>query len=195
MRTARPVAGRRHLLPAVVAAGTSRLGTWDGTKGPAPARLCACLLAKETPGGSMKQRVHRRAWRSVGRAGHRPRVLIEDDHPALAISDLSMFKQAGFDVAFCSGPGRDLAACPLLCGRPCPILAGADAVLHGLDPGLGVAAAIRRHRPGVPVVAGQRRHADGSLQPVPEGCTPQLFPSSVKGQIDALWQVLLSPPV
>ena len=61
----------------------------------------------------MKQRVHRRAWRSTGRAGHRPRVLIEDDHPALAISDLSMFKQAGFDVAFCSGPGRDLAACPL----------------------------------------------------------------------------------
>ena len=47
MRTARPVAGRRHLLPAVVAAGTSRLGTWDGTKGPAPARLCACLLVKK----------------------------------------------------------------------------------------------------------------------------------------------------
>lgn len=143
----------------------------------------------------MKQRVPRRAWDSAGRAGHRPRVLIEDGHPALAISDFSMFEQAGFDVAFCSGPGRDLAACPLLCGRPCPILAGADAVLHGLDLGLGVAAAIRRYSPGVPVVAGQRRGADGSLQPVPEGCIPQVFPSSVKGQIDALWRVLVSRPV
>jgi len=143
----------------------------------------------------MKQRVPRRAWKSAPRAGHRPRVLIEDGHPALAISDFSLFEQAGFDVGFCSGPDPDLAGCPLLHDRPCPILAGADAVLHGLDPGLGVAAAIRRHRPEVPVVvAAQRRRADGGLTPVPQGCTPQVFPSSVKGQIDALWQVLLSRP-
>jgi hypothetical protein len=142
----------------------------------------------------MKQRVPRRAWKSVGRAGHSPRVLIEDGHPALAISDFSLFEQAGFDVAFCSGPGPDLAACPLLCDRPCLILVGADAVLHGLDPGLGVAAAIRRHCPEVPVVAAQHRRADGSLPPVPQGCIPHVFPGSVKGQIDALWQALLSRP-
>jgi hypothetical protein len=141
----------------------------------------------------MKQRVPRGTWKSVRRAGHRPRVLIEDDHPALAISDFSVFEQAGFDVAFCSGPGRDLAACPLLHGRPCLLVTGADAVLHGLDPALGVAAAIARHSLGVPVVAKQHRRADGSLQPVPAGCLPLAVPCSVKGQIDALWRALAKP--
>ncbi|MGE5291343.1 MAG: hypothetical protein ACM3ML_29900 [Micromonosporaceae bacterium] len=131
----------------------------------------------------MKQRVPRRAWWPAG-AGHRPRVLIEDDHSALAISDFSVFEQAGFDVAFCSGPGRDPAACPLLRGRQCPLLAGADVVLRGPDSGLGIAEAIRRQRPGISVVAGPRR-ADGSLQPVPEGCIPLVFGCSVKGQVDA----------
>jgi hypothetical protein len=142
----------------------------------------------------MKQRVPWRAWKRADRAGRRPRVLIEDSHPALAISDFSLFEQAGFDVAFCSGPGPDLAACPLLHDQPCPVLARADAVLHDLDPGLGVAAAIRHRRPEVPVLAAQRRRADGSLPAVPQGCIPHVFPSSVKGQIDALWQVLLSRP-
>lgn len=138
----------------------------------------------------MRQRIPRRAWRSQGPAGHRPRLLIEDDHPALAISDFSLFEQAGFDVASCSGPGRDPTVCPLLRGEECPAAAGADIVLHGLDPQLGIAAAIRRRFPHVPVVVHQRRRPDGSLPPVPEGCVPLAFPCSVKGQIDALWRVL-----
>lgn len=141
----------------------------------------------------MKQRVPRRAWYS-GRAAHRPRVLIEDDHQALAISDFSLFQQAGFDVAFCSGPGRDLADCPVLRGQPCAVLAEADAVLHGLDPQLGVAAAIRRQLPGLPVVAEQRRLPDGSLTPVPDGSTPLAFPCSVQGQVEAVRQALASRP-
>lgn len=139
----------------------------------------------------MRQRVRRRTWGSASRAGRRPRVLIEDDQPPLAISDCSMFEQAGFDVAFCSGPDGDLAACPVRRGRPCPLLMGADVVLHGLDPALGVAAAIGRHSPGLPLVAEQHRGADGSLAPVPEGCLPLVFPCSVRGQIDALWQALV----
>jgi hypothetical protein len=74
----------------------------------------------------------------------------------------------------------------------CPLLDGADAVLHGLDPALGIAAAICRQRPGMPVVAEHRRRANGSLPPVPEGCTLLAFPCSVKGQIDALWRELTS---
>jgi hypothetical protein len=140
----------------------------------------------------MKQRVPRRIWQAPRRAGRRPRILIEDAHPALEISDFSLFEQAGFDVAFCSGPGNDMAACPLMNGQRCPLVAGADAVLHGLDPALGIAAGICRQRPGMPVVAEQRRRADGSLQPVPDGCTPLAFPCSVRGQIDALWQALAS---
>jgi hypothetical protein len=136
----------------------------------------------------MKQRVPRRTWHSARAVTGRPRVLIEDDHEALAISDFSLFEQAGLDIAFCSGPGEDPRACPLLRGEPCPVLARAEAVLHGLDPALGIAAAIRRQRPDLPVVAEQRHGPGGTL--APEGCTPLPYPSSVKGQIDAVWRAL-----
>jgi hypothetical protein len=140
----------------------------------------------------MKQRIPRRAWSAPARAAHRPRILIEDDRPALAISDFSMFERAGFDVAFCSGPGPDEAACPLLRGERCPALSGADAVLHGLDPRLGVAQAIRRTLPSTPVVLRQRRLDDGSDQAVPDGCLPLAPECSVPGQIEALKRVLAS---
>ena len=52
----------------------------------------------------MKQRVPGRTWYSAAER-RRPRLLIEDDHPALEISDFAAFRDAGFDVAFCSGPG------------------------------------------------------------------------------------------
>ncbi len=138
----------------------------------------------------MKQRVPRRAWYSPGGAFDRPRVLVEDDHAALAISDFSMFKEAGFDVAYCSGPGSTPEDCPLLRGQECEVLASADAVLHGLGSGLGVAAAIRREHPDIPVVAEQRRDEDGNLEAIPEGCVPLLAPCSVHGQVDALRRAL-----
>ena len=74
----------------------------------------------------MRQRVPRRAWNSPDVTGRRPRLLVEEDHPALAISDFSLFADAGFDVAFCSGPGRASAACPITHGQECPVLARAD---------------------------------------------------------------------
>jgi hypothetical protein len=138
----------------------------------------------------MKQRVPTRAWYAPGCSGRRPRVLVEDDHPALAISDFSVFQAAGFDVAYCSGPGHDRSGCPLLRGQRCDLLAGADAVLHGLDPGIGIAAAIRRWQPGIAVVAQQRRRGDGSLEEIAEGCEPLSYPCSVKGQIDVLRHAL-----
>jgi hypothetical protein len=140
----------------------------------------------------MRQRIPRRAWRGGGPSGHRTRVLIEDDGPALAISDFSLFERAGLDVAFCPGPGEDLAGCPVLSGGGCPVLDGADVVLHGLDPGLGVAAAIRRGRPGIPVLVRQRRRPDGSREPVPEGCMPLPWPCSVRGQVDAVTEAVMT---
>ena len=99
---------------------------------------------------------------------------MEDAHPALAISDFSRFAQAGFDVAYCSGPGAHATDCPVLRGQRCALLDGADAVLHGLDPRLGMAAAIRRRRPGLPVIE-------------PAG------DCSVAGQLTALRQALARP--
>lgn len=66
----------------------------------------------------MRQRVPTKAWHSPGRAGRRPRVLVEDDHPVLAISDFSLLKAAGFDVAYSSGPGDTPSDCPLVSPAP-----------------------------------------------------------------------------
>ena len=141
----------------------------------------------------MKQRIPRRAW-SAPRPAGRPRLLIEDAHPALAISDFSLFQDAGLDVAFCSGPGGDPQACPLQRGQPCPLLAGADVVLHELDPALGIAAAIRHRHPGLPVVIEQHRHETGSADPIPAGCVPLRYPCSVHGQIDAVLRAVATRP-
>jgi hypothetical protein len=134
----------------------------------------------------MKQRVPRRTWCSPGLAGRRLRLLVEDDRPAAAVSDFSLFQDAGFDVALCGGPEGDPGDCPLLRGRRCVLVDGADVVLHGLDLRLGVAAAIRNQRPELPVVVEQPRERDGSAEPLPAGCVPLGYPCSVRGQIDAL---------
>ena len=138
----------------------------------------------------MKQRASRSEWFSPHQSGHRPRLLIEDDRPALAISDFSLFHDAGFDVAYCSGPGDDPQACPVMHGRPCPLLPGTDVVLHGLDPELGIVAAIRRQYPRLPVIIEQRRDEDGSTGEVPDGCVPLRYASSVSGQAAAVRRAL-----
>ena len=137
----------------------------------------------------MKQRVPGRAWYAPGLAGRRPRMLVESASEALSISDFTLFQQAGFDVAFCSGPGRTPRACPLLQGQECTMLGGADVVLHGLDPALGIAAAIRHARPDLPIVAEQPPGEDGSTE-VPDGCLPLVYPCSVHGQVDAVRRAL-----
>ena len=157
----------------------------------------------------MKQRVPRRAWYGGG-VVHRPRILVEDDQPALAISDFSLLGYAGFDVAFCSGPGSDPGACPLLAGRECPVAARADVVLHGLDPRLGIAAAIRRRHPATAVLIKQPRlaappphaapapgQAGEPACDVPPGCVPLPVGCSVPGQIETARQgsALLSEAV
>ena len=132
----------------------------------------------------MKQRIPRRTWSSPQPSGRHSRLLIEDGHPALAISDFSLFRDAGFDVAFCSGPGDEPGACPLLRGQRCVLVAEADVVLHGLDPALGIAAAIRRQHPELPVVVEQRRPEAGGAAAVPAGCVPLGYPCSVSGQVE-----------
>jgi hypothetical protein len=91
------------------------------------------------------------SWGSSKRRGRPPHLLVEDGDIALTVSDFSMFRDAGFVVAHCAGPGAAPSSCPLLCG-PCPLIAGADVVLHGLDPSLGIIDAIRQRRPELPVV-------------------------------------------
>jgi hypothetical protein len=142
----------------------------------------------------MKQRIPH-IWTSARRAGGRPRVLIEDDHPAVAISDFAMFKDAGFDVAYCSGPDHVLGECPLLRGERCALLAGADAVLHRLDPRLGIAPAIQEHQSHTAVVVEQPPDTGRGPHPPAAGYEPVVYGCSVKGQIRALRQALRSREV
>ena len=74
----------------------------------------------------MEQRMTKRTWSPASLSGQRPRLLIEDDRPALAISDFSVFRDAGLDVAFCSGPGDDPGSCPLLRGQRCALVDRAE---------------------------------------------------------------------
>jgi hypothetical protein len=127
----------------------------------------------------MKQRVPGRTWYSVSER-RRPRLLIEDDHPALEISDFAAFRDAGFDVAFCSGPGGSPESCPLLGGADCDVLAGADVVLQGLEGGL--VADIRWWHPELPVIVKGGTTA-GGCSAIPACC-------SVKGQLDAVRRAL-----
>ena len=70
----------------------------------------------EGGGGVMKQRVPARTWYSSSER-RRPRLLIEDGHRALEISDFTAFRDAGFDVAFCSGPASPRGPAPC-CAEP-----------------------------------------------------------------------------
>ncbi len=129
----------------------------------------------------MQQRVSRHSWQAPHRRNH-PRLLVESAEPVAAISDFSSFTDAGFEVAFCAGP-TDADDCPLLRGEDCDLVSGADVVLSCLDPSGGVAAAIVARRPDLPVVVESPRRPDGTLESVPDGCVPLVFPSSVNGQI------------
>lgn len=143
----------------------------------------------------MRQQVPAR-WGSSRRVGRRPRVLIEDDDRVLAVSDLHQFGDAGFDVAVCSGPGVSRSECPLLSGTACPLVDGADVVLHRLDPALGIEEVVRRSRPDIAVVATVHR-CGRTVAPDGAGTT-QLRPldstSSLSAQLRTLRSALTARP-
>ncbi len=62
----------------------------------------------------------------------RPRILVESERPRwFAEREL---REAGFDVAICSGARVSTEYCPVLNGEPCPLVEGADAVIVALPP-------------------------------------------------------------
>lgn len=64
------------------------------------------------------------AWPPVRR---RPRVLVEARGTRSALH--RSLQQSGFEVITCPGPGR---RCPLMAGRPCPLVLEADAVVFAV---------------------------------------------------------------
>ena len=98
----------------------------------------------------MKQRIPPH-WFDERRPGRSPHLLVETDDPVLEISDFTLFHEAGFLVAQCSGPGADRLLCPLLRQERCHVMDGADVALHTFAPGTGIVEAIRALHPEVAV--------------------------------------------
>ena len=113
------------------------------------------------------------------------RLVVETDDPTLAISDFVCFRDAGFDVAVCHGPGED-HSCPAVAGGRCDLVDDADVVLNAMrdpDDRFIVVNAIRLSDPAVPIVVSPPA---GTGEWVPDECIGLPASVSINGQIDVL---------
>ena len=114
------------------------------------------------------------------------RVLIETADPVAGISDFSAFREAGLEIALCSGPSIEPGECPLVRGGACGLVADADAVLVELDirgaQGRAVLEALVSSHPNTPVVVACQRDAGEDLC-LPDGVRRLPRPTSISGQI------------
>lgn len=118
--------------------------------------------------------------------GHeRPRVLVEV--PGGRWHAAAEAKEAGLEVIACSGPRGPRTRCPALAGEPCPLVAGADAVVvsHAPDDARWDRL-VESHEllhPGVPVCIEHRRGARGV--PAGTGAGPIVIDGGEAGGEDA----------
>ena len=130
-------------------------------------------------------------WGSPKRPHHAPRLLVEGDDQALALSDFSRFRQAGFEVAWCSGPARRPEDCAVLRNEDCPLVRGADVVLHALSSDAGIVAAIRNRYPDTWLVQVVRAPQRDSHR---DQCGPGVLSESdpVEAQVRAVCHALFN---
>jgi hypothetical protein len=149
-----------------------------------------------------QRQVHRSSAAVPDRRGPPWQLLVESPDPLLAISNFDAFRDAGFQVMVCGGPGVDAHECPVVRGEPCPLMAAADVVLFDLDgepprrsemltaSRSEVLAAMRANRPELPIVV-------MSAAAPPDAATdcPTIRPiTSVGGQVTALQKAVLQWP-
>jgi hypothetical protein len=149
-----------------------------------------------------QRQVHRSSAAVPDRPGPPWQLLVESPDPLLAISNFDAFRDAGFQVMVCGGPGLDAHECPVVRGEPCPLMAAADVVLFDLDgepprrsemltaSRSEVLAAMRANRPELPIVV-------MSAAAPPDAATdcPTIRPiTSVGGQVTALQKAVLQWP-
>jgi hypothetical protein len=149
-----------------------------------------------------QRKVHRSSAAVSDRGGPPWQLLVESPDPLLAIANFDAFRDAGFQVMVCGGPGVDAHECPVVRGEPCPLMAAADVVLFDLDgdpPGRSevltasrseVLAAMRANRPELPIVVMSTAPAAGTAS----GCATIRPITSVGGQVTALQRAVLQWP-
>lgn len=137
----------------------------------------------------MWQHVVTDGWDGAAGRASRFRVLIETGDPLAEISDFTAFREAGLEVALCSGPTHEPRECPLVRGDACSLVDAADAVFVLLDThesrGRSVLQALVASHPQTPVVLACSRAGNDTLD-LPEGVVRLPMPASVGGQIRVL---------
>lgn len=115
---------------------------------------------------SMSSKGYVPSWpgdRAGDRPHERPRLLVESDRSRW--SGAPETTRVGFDVVACQGPSHQKHGCPLIAGERCPLLDGADVVLHLLDPSvpanLELIAAQHVAHPGLRTIEGFILTEDG----------------------------------
>jgi hypothetical protein len=88
------------------------------------------------------------------RVDERPRVLVENQDFGCAYAMERILESEGFEVAVCGGPNALEARCPLIASGHCALAAGADVIVHSLNPDrlehAVVLRALRSHHPDTP---------------------------------------------
>ncbi len=132
---------------------------------------------------------------SWGERGIRPRVLVENRDVGVGFAIERFLEAQGCEVAVCAGPeGIPRGRCPLVFEDDCALAAGADVIVHGLNPDYPehaeVLRALRAKHPGTPIVVevptpSMARHA-GLLA----DCVVVPFPASGDALLAAVDQAL-----
>lgn len=123
----------------------------------------------------------------------RPRVLIENPDQADLWAHSGILRDAGYDVAVCTGP--DEASCPLLVHGHCSLVEGADVIVSSTDlsQSRGILAAISRKRPAALVVEGPKNVLEREAEAI-GGATVIALPVTNDRLLAAVADTLASRP-
>ena len=121
----------------------------------------------------------------------RLRVLVESDHRAVRREISEELETAGFDVVSCGGPfALHSGGCALVTGGSCPGAAGADVILHRLNPGnpacREVLVALKRTYPRTPIAVEIREVDLARFADVLDGCSVVLMPADAGAMVAAI---------
>jgi CheY-like chemotaxis protein len=129
--------------------------------------------------------------RAPGSSAPRRRILVENGDFGVGYAVERVLEEAGYEVAVCGGPDH-LAhhECPLVFSDECALVAGADLVVHSLNPdrheNAEVLRALRAKHPDTPVVVEVAGPAAAHHEGLLAGCTVVAFPVTRDSLVEAV---------
>ncbi|HUV09546.1 MAG TPA: hypothetical protein VMX12_01115 [Acidimicrobiia bacterium] len=124
--------------------------------------------------------------------GSRPRVLVENPDVGVGFALERFLEAEGCEVAVCGGPDRlRRHRCPLVFDEDCALAAGADVIVHGLNPDrpehAEVLRALRAKHPSTPLVVEVTNPTAARHAGLLADCVVVPFPAtrgSLRGAVD-----------